>query len=111
MASLAGAWTALVAGFGGMRRQDDTLAFAPRLPAAIAKLTFRLRYRGRMLCLTITHDKARYELLEGEPLPLLHHGERFKLEHRPVTRAVPRVTPGPAPHQPPGREPITHRPS
>jgi len=106
MASLAGAWTALVAGFGGMRPQDDTLAFAPRLSAAIGKLTFRLRYRGRRLCVTITHDKATYELLEGEPLPLLHHGERLTLANKHVTRAVPKITPGPAPQQPAGRGPI-----
>ena len=32
MASLAGAWTALVAGFGGMRDHGGELTFAPRLP-------------------------------------------------------------------------------
>ena len=32
MASLAGAWTALVAGFGGLRLQNGSLSFAPRLP-------------------------------------------------------------------------------
>src|SRR5947209_13133506 len=30
MASLAGAWTALVSGFGGMRLQNNRLSFAPR---------------------------------------------------------------------------------
>ncbi len=32
MASLAGAWTALVAGFGGLRLQQASLFFAPQLP-------------------------------------------------------------------------------
>src|SRR5262249_12474696 len=40
MASLAGAWTALVAGFGGMRLQHGSLSFAPRLPDALQGLTF-----------------------------------------------------------------------
>jgi alpha,alpha-trehalose phosphorylase len=111
MASLAGAWTALVAGFGGMRPQDDTLAFAPRLPGAIGKLMFRLRYRGRRLCVTISHRKVRYELLEGEPMALLHHGERLMLEDKPLVCDVPPVTPGPPPRQPPGREPLAHRPA
>ena len=31
-ASLAGAWIALVARFGGMRHIQDTLSFSPRLP-------------------------------------------------------------------------------
>ena len=32
MASLAGAWTALVAGFGGLRDDDGVLALDPHLP-------------------------------------------------------------------------------
>src|ERR671910_1171965 len=47
MASLAGAWTGLVEGFGGMRARAGRLAFAPRLPSAIGRLAFRVRYRGR----------------------------------------------------------------
>src|SRR5207248_8373242 len=54
MASLAGAWTALVAGFGGMRTRSDTLALSPRLPGGITRLNFRLRYRGRRLHVAIT---------------------------------------------------------
>ena len=34
IASLAGAWIAAVAGFGGMRDHDGELTFAPRLPPA-----------------------------------------------------------------------------
>ena len=34
IASLAGAWIAAVAGFGGMRDHDGELTFAPRLPRA-----------------------------------------------------------------------------
>jgi alpha,alpha-trehalose phosphorylase len=109
MASLAGAWTALVAGFGGMRARDDTLAFSPRLPGGISRLTFRLRYRGRRLCVAVSDREARYELLDGEPLPLVHHGEQLMLEDKPVVREVPPVTAGPAPHQPPGREPVIRR--
>ena len=58
MASLAGAWMALVAGFGGMRAGAGSLAFSPRLPGGIAALSFRLRYRGRKLRVTIKPDQA-----------------------------------------------------
>jgi alpha,alpha-trehalose phosphorylase len=109
MASLAGAWTALVAGFGGMRTRDDTLAFSPRLPGGISRLTFRLRYRGRRLSVAVSDREARYELLDGEPLPLIHHGEQLMLEDKPVACEVPPITPGPAPHQPAGREPVIRR--
>ena len=110
MASLAGAWTALVAGFGGMRTEGGTLAFNPRLPAGITRLVFRLRYRGRRLCVSIGNHRVRYELLDGEPLPLLHHGQEVLVGDKPADREVPKITPGPAPHQPQGREPMSHHP-
>ena len=108
MASLAGAWTALVAGFGGMRMRDDTLAFAPRLPSGISRLNFRLRYRGRRLGVAITQREVRYELLEGEPMPLINHGVQHTLEDKPLACDVPPIQAGPAPHQPLHRAPITH---
>jgi alpha,alpha-trehalose phosphorylase len=110
MASLAGAWMALVAGFGGMRTEEGELAFSPRLPTGITKLIFRFRYRGRRLCISIGSKRVHYELLDGEPLKFLHHGEEVELGDKPVEREVPPFTPGPAPHQPEGRAPIAHHP-
>src|SRR5207245_7740573 len=75
IASLAGAWSALVNGFGGLRTIDGALAFAPRLPVGLQRLAFRLGYRGRRLRVTATPMQASYLLLAGEPLPLTHHGE------------------------------------
>jgi alpha,alpha-trehalose phosphorylase len=105
MASLAGAWLALVAGFGGMRAGAGALAFSPRLPGGLASLTFRLRYRGRKLCVTIEPQRASYELLEGEALPVIHHGSQFLLGPKLEVRDIPPVTAGPRPEQPPGRPP------
>ena len=64
-----------------------------------------MRYRGRKLCVRIDSAKARYELLEGDPLPVSHHGEEFELGHRAVEHKIPRVKTGPRPEQPPGRAP------
>ena len=47
IASLAGTWIALVAGFGGMRDHGGGLSFAPRLPPALTRLAFRLCFRER----------------------------------------------------------------
>jgi alpha,alpha-trehalose phosphorylase len=107
MASLAGAWMALVGGFGGMRAGAGTLFFNPRLPSGISQLRFRLRYRGRKLRVTITAERARYELLEGEPLPAVHHGKEFELGKKAVQHDIPPVKPGPRPEQPPGRAPYS----
>ena len=95
LASLAGTWLVAVAGFGGMRDHGDTLAFAPRLPSRLARLAFRLLYRGRRLRVEIHPHHASYELLDGEPLELLHHGERFTLgPGAPDTRPLPELHEG-----------------
>jgi alpha,alpha-trehalose phosphorylase len=111
MASLAGAWLAAVAGFGGMRDHDGQLTFAPRLPQALARLAFRVTHRGSLLKAEVRHDGAVYTLLEGPPIEFAHHGEQVRLETgRSVTRPVPAATAvGERPKQPPGREPARRR--
>ncbi|ACY98362.1 MULTISPECIES: glycoside hydrolase family 65 protein [Thermomonospora] len=111
LASLAGAWSALVAGFGGMRALNGRLRFAPRLPGGISRLAFRMRYRGRRLCVTVTSEQARYELHEGDPITLTHHGREFELGGEPVELPIPPMPtpPRPRPPQPPGREPAPRR--
>ncbi len=114
IASLAGSWLALVSGLGGMRITEDPvngvgtglLAFMPRLPSEITRLSFGLVYLGRRLRVSITAAGATYELAVGEALQVEHHGERVTLRAgQPETRLIPAITPGPAPSQPPGRVP------
>ncbi len=111
LAALAGAWIALVAGFGGMRSGQGRMCFAPKLPSGITRLAFRLRYHGRLLRVGVTPRSATYRLLEGPPLTLTHYGKELSVDGRAVTRRVPEV---PVPeltiHQPPGREPAPRRP-
>jgi alpha,alpha-trehalose phosphorylase len=107
LAALAGTWLAAVAGFGGMRDYGDTLSFAPRLPSRLARLGFGLLYRGRRLRVDVRADAAQYQLHEGEPLELLHHGERLTVTAQsPQTRPLPPAPPRPAPRAPPGRPPL-----
>ncbi|MCW2902540.1 MAG: glycoside hydrolase family 65 central catalytic [Streptosporangiaceae bacterium] len=109
LAALAGIWIALVAGLGGMRAGDGRLCFCPRLPSGITGLAFRLRYRGRLLGVSVTGRTAAYALLSGEPLSVAHHGETFELGPEPVRRAVPEAPRGPRPNQPAGRAPSPRR--
>jgi alpha,alpha-trehalose phosphorylase len=110
IASLAGSWTALVAGFGGMRARDGYLGFAPRLPSGITRLAFRMRYRGNRLKVTVTADSATYELQEGPGLRISHHGDHFDLMvDAPVEL---KIQPAPVQHppqQPYGRGPAKRR--
>jgi alpha,alpha-trehalose phosphorylase len=107
IASLAGAWAAAVVGFGGMRDHGGALTFAPRLPARLNRLAFRLLFRGRRLKVEVTKENASYLLLEGDPLEIAHHGESVTASRAgPVTREIPPAPVWPAPSQPPGREPV-----
>ena len=108
MASLAGAWMALVAGFGGMRAGAGSLTFSPRLPGGIAALGLRLRYRGRRLRVTITPEPGHLRAARRRAAARsLHHGKEFQLGKKAVDQEIPSVTPGPDPEQPPGRAPYS----
>ncbi len=107
LAALAGSWLVAVAGFGGMRDHGETLTFAPRLPARLTRLSFRLIYRGRRIRVTVAGANAHYELLDGEPLTVEHYGEPVALEAvgERVTRALQPARVRARPAQPAGREP------
>ncbi len=108
MASLAGAWIALVAGFGGMRVQHGSLYFMPRLVERMKRLAFHLRFQDRRLRVEVTPEEATYRLLDGSSLCIYHHGEEVNLSaNKPVSRPIPPIQAGPRPTQPPGREPLS----
>jgi trehalose/maltose hydrolase-like predicted phosphorylase len=110
MASLAGAWTALVAGFGGLRDDEGVLALDPQLPDGIDRLCFRLRWRDFRVTVDVNHRDVTYTLRDGPDgaLTIRHAGEELDLSAKePSTVAVKRRTALlPPPTQPPGREPI-----
>jgi alpha,alpha-trehalose phosphorylase len=106
IASLAGTWIALVAGFAGLRRHKGRLGFAPRLPEEITRLAFGVLIRGQRLRVEITPARARYLVGDGQPLEILHHGSPVELSGgKPQDCPIATITAGPRPSQPPGREP------
>jgi alpha,alpha-trehalose phosphorylase len=109
IASLAGAWTALVSGFGGMRVANGELCFSPKLPPGIIGLSFRMRYRGRVILVSIHNHGATYSLLRGDPLDINHYGDPLTVLEKEVTRDIPTPAQPPPPSQPAGRVPQPHR--
>ncbi|MGR6973705.1 glycoside hydrolase family 65 protein [Streptomyces cynarae] len=106
IASLAGSWIALVAGFGGMRHHSGTLHFAPRLPDTLSRLAFSVHVRGQCLRVEITDSRATYTLVKGESVRIRHYGEPLTVAGGTAqTRAVKPSPPLPQPSQPPGRHP------
>lgn len=115
MASLAGAWTALVAGFGGLRDDEGALSLDPHLPDGISCLRFRLRWRDFRVTVDAHHDTVTYTLRDGPDgsLTIRHAGDEVLLSTRePTTVNVrPRHPLLPPPPQPAGREPVRRRPA
>jgi alpha,alpha-trehalose phosphorylase len=113
MASLGGIWTALVAGYGGMRHTDAALKFTPRLPPALTRLAFGLHLSGRTLRVEVSAAAATYSIDNGKPLQLLHYGQPIHVsEDQPATCPIPDMALlGPRPTQPRGRAPHRHHPT
>jgi alpha,alpha-trehalose phosphorylase len=110
LAALAGTWTALVAGLGGMRLRGGQLCFHPRLPPGLHRLAFRVGFQARRLEVTVHPHHTTYQLLDGQSLSVRHAGARLRLTTTAVTRRNPVTPAGPAPEQPPGRVPARRRP-
>jgi alpha,alpha-trehalose phosphorylase len=113
MASLAGAWMALVNGFGGLRDDEGILSLDPQLPEGISRLRFRLRWRDFRLTVDANHKDVTYTLRDGpgSELTIRHAGEDLELNtEEPTTIEVRPCKPLlPPPPQPPGREPVHRR--
>jgi len=112
IASLAGGWLAVVAGFGGLRDREDGLRFRPQLPPGWSRLAFTVRPRGQRLSVEITPGKVGYRLEGDQPITITHCSDGDDLEEltvkpgRTVKRKWEPVPPStPRPSQPAGREP------
>ncbi|HET9611814.1 MAG TPA: glycosyl hydrolase family 65 protein [Acidimicrobiales bacterium] len=90
IASAAGAWMALVFGFGGVRNVDGHLKIDPRLPRHVERLAYSLRVHDRQIRVDLTHRHERYLLDEGDPLEVTVRGTRRRLvAGEPVEVPVP----------------------
>jgi alpha,alpha-trehalose phosphorylase len=111
MASLAGAWLAVVHGLGGMRHHGESLGFSPRLPPAIRSLTFRVSFRGRQIKVSVDHRHATYTLVRGTAITFDHFGKPLQIRRgHPAVREMPKIVAPPAPKQPAGRAPASRAP-
>ncbi|HET9689733.1 MAG TPA: glycosyl hydrolase family 65 protein [Acidimicrobiales bacterium] len=107
IASLAGAWLMVVAGFGGMRDHGGQLSFRPRLPEQLRRVRFALRWRRSRLLVDVDHQTVTYQADGPDPVTLsswgaqvtVHHGQHVRLD-----LPAPPPAPPPAPEVP-GRRP------
>jgi len=95
-ASMAGSWMTIVYGFAGFRDYGGRWRFAPSLPAAWSRLSFRLRLAGCVLHIEMRPECTRYTLESGAELTFVHrtetcllrHGESLAFSSKSVFRAV-----------------------
>ncbi|MBV8933122.1 MAG: glycoside hydrolase family 65 protein, partial [Kutzneria sp.] len=110
IASLAGGWIALVAGFGGMRHNGDTVSFAPRLPPGSSRLTFSVRLASGRLRVIVHPGKARYQFQGSDHIRFLHYGQPVTVNSgQDVEMSTPALPARARATQPPGRDPRSRR--
>jgi trehalose/maltose hydrolase-like predicted phosphorylase len=109
LASVAGAWLALVAGLGGLREDHEDLEIAPLLPSSLSRTAWHVTWRGAVLRVETTREGTTLTLVRGEgPVTVVVDGTAQSVTAAPVR--VPLRAPTPLlaePRQPAGREPRT----
>ncbi|MER5455666.1 glycosyl hydrolase family 65 protein [Micromonospora sp. NPDC002389] len=115
MASLAGAWIALVAGFGGLRDHDGVPSFAPRLSSRLSRLAFSLQWCGMRLRVDVRPHETTYALhhaAHDAVMEVRHYGTSIRVTcDESVTVPIPPAADDlPTPEQAPGRAPLLRLP-
>ncbi len=75
MAALGASWMVLTHGFAGLRMAGDVLEFSPRTAPGFERYSFRLRYHGAVLSISVAEDRATYACV-GDGRVDIRHGRR-----------------------------------
>lgn len=78
--SMAGTWMSIVEGFGGMRVQNDTLMFEPRIPSQWDSYSFKVNFRNRILKVTVDRNGTSFSLELGDPIAVKVNNELIKID-------------------------------
>ena len=78
-ACMAGSWMCIVNGFAGMRASNGTLSFKPTLPEKWHRYSFKIKFRGRQLEVSVEKDQTVYRLLSGPAMEVYHNGQPLTL--------------------------------
>ncbi len=77
--SLAGGWMNIIYGFAGLGSGGGQLSLNPALPDCWRRLSFPLKYRGRLLRVEITHEGTDVRLESGPPISIKLRGEDYSV--------------------------------
>lgn len=74
-----GVWMSVINGFLGMRHYKDGLHFEPRIPKAWNKFSTDITYKGAVIGIEVSSEKAVFMLKEGNGISLNISGKEIKL--------------------------------
>lgn len=75
--SMAGSWLSVVEGYGGMRVENGMLAFRPVLAEEWRSLSFKIKFRGRVLRIAFRPEGFDAVVESGEPLEIMVNGSKY----------------------------------
>jgi trehalose/maltose hydrolase-like predicted phosphorylase len=67
IAGLGGVWQAVVLGFAGLDLGGDAISLNPRLPPQWRRMSFAVRWRGRLVQIQIAGAMVRVAIADGAP--------------------------------------------
>jgi len=77
--SMAGAWMAIVEGFGGMRVKNGKLHFNPLIPEQWKNYSFIIKFRGRLLMINVTKNEILIKNKSDKSVPVIVYGNEDEL--------------------------------
>ena len=79
-ANMGGCYMAIVNGFAGLRISADEVAVAPFLPEKWTGYSFKFRYQGNLLKISVKKDMVEVMLEEGREMDVTIYGKTYHLE-------------------------------
>ncbi|HUR29795.1 MAG TPA: glycosyl hydrolase family 65 protein, partial [Saprospiraceae bacterium] len=73
--SMAGTWMSIVRGFAGLSIKEGKLHLAPVLPEGWEKLSFKIRFRNRILLVETQNGDTGIKRLVGDPIEIMVHND------------------------------------
>ncbi len=77
--SIAAAWMNIVYGFGGMRSDQEQLAFSPSLPKAWEGYSFSIHYKEDVIRVEIDKENAAFRTMNGTEIAVDIYGKQYIL--------------------------------
>jgi maltose phosphorylase len=78
--SMAGAWLAIVEGFGGMRIINDKVVLNPLIPGKWKSYSFHARFREILFEVKVSGKKIEINNLSGKKLPVVLNGKDYTVK-------------------------------